>query len=324
MNRRFFLRSALAGSVLATWAPSLSAQPPKTSPMDSPNSPPIIDSHQHIWDLKQFNLPWLAKAGPKLNQSFGVDDFERAAEGLNVQKTVYIEVDVHPEQTLQEAALAVKLCADPSNPIAGAVIGGDPRADGFGAYVERFAGDKCIKGVRMVLHTPDRPPGTCLEPRFVESMTLLGKTELSFDLCMRRDELLTGAQLVAKCPQTQFVLDHCGGIGGAKVDPKTRKLWREGIKAIAGQENVVCKISGLVDELMGEKWTADDLAETVHFCCESFGEDRVLFGGDWPVCLLGGTYKRWVEALRTLVADQSETARRKLFHDNAARIYRLG
>jgi predicted TIM-barrel fold metal-dependent hydrolase len=93
--------------------------------------------------------------------------------------------------------------------------------------------------------------------------------------------------------------------------------------AVAARKNVVCKVSGIVAGAVPGKWTADDLAPAVRHTLEVFGPDRVMFGGDWPVCTLAATYRQWVEALRRIVADRPATEQRKLFHDNALRVYRL-
>ena len=102
-----------------------------------------------------------------------------------------------------------------------------------------------------------------------------------------------------------------------------RGLWSDGMQAGAQLDNVVCKISGIVVTAEKDNWTADTLAENVNFCLDTFGEDRVFFGGDWPVCLLSATYSQWVTALKDIVKDRSPEFQRKLFHDNAERVYRL-
>ncbi|MGC1276492.1 MAG: amidohydrolase family protein [Planctomycetaceae bacterium] len=316
IHRRAFLQSAAAAAGLGVTSPLWTQDSATVA-----STFPIIDSHQHLWDLKQFNLPWLAGAPDTINRSFLVDDFRAAAEGLNVVKTVYMEVDVHPAQQVQEAEFAVELCDDPANIVAGAVIGGYPHEKSFADYIKRFSGVKCVKGVRTVLHG-NRPRGLCLQPEFVDSMKRLGDAGLSFDLCMRPGELLDGAQLASQSPKTTFVLDHCGNIG-AQSDATLRAVWCEGIKAAAAQRNVVCKISGLVDKSAAPEWTVDSFAANVDFCLDTFGEDRVLFGGDWPVCLIRGSYRRWVDALAAIVDNRPETFRKKLFHENAVRIYRL-
>jgi len=312
-TRRDFLRTATAASLAGLSASA-------TARVDA--SPPIVDTHQHLWDLARLDLPWLKGAPQVINRSFVPADFLEATEGLNVVKTVYMEVDVAPEQQVREAEYVIGFCREPGATMAGAVIGGSPQEKPFADYVKRFAAEPAVKGVRTVLHG-GKPRGFCLEPRFVDAMKLLGDAGLSFDLCLRREEVADGAALAAKCPDTAFILDHCGNIGVERRDSAAWRTWADGIKAASDRPNVVCKISGVIDKAGRPDWTADDLAENVNHCLDAFGEDRVVFGGDWPVCLLGGSYRRWVEALTTIVADRPEVLRRKLFHDNAVRVYRL-
>jgi len=117
-----------------------------------------------------------------------------------------------------------------------------------------------------------------------------------------------------------FILDHCGV---PQVKEKRLDPWRAYITEIAQFPNVCCKISGLVAYADPERWTIDDLRLFVEHAIASFGWDRVLFGSDWPVCTLSASYQRWVEALRTITQDAGEVNQKKLFHDNAVRVYRL-
>jgi L-fuconolactonase len=137
---------------------------------------------------------------------------------------------------------------------------------------------------------------------------------------MRPAELPDAATLIDACPGTAFVLDHCGN---ADVRAKDRTRWRADISRIAARKNVACKVSGIVASAKGAPWTADDLAPIVDHVLDAFGPDRVVFGGDWPVCTLAATYRQWVEALRSIVRARPAADQRKLFHDNALRIYRL-
>lgn len=285
--------------------------------------PALIDPHVHIWDLAQFHLPWMEGVPESIKRNFGPDDFVRDTSDLNVERALYMEVDVDPSQQSEEVQFAIELCQSPSNHFVAAVVGGSLLADDFRAYVDRFAGQNAIKGVRTVLHTPERPAGYCLQPKFVDSIRYLGDQGLSFDLCMRRAEIRDAAKLARESPQTLFILDHCGGISGAAHDADTMEDWKQGIATVAGQENIVCKISGIVDPGLGQNWSADQLSERVNVCLDAFGPDRVMFAGDWPVLLMGGSYHQWVEALSTIVADRDEEFRQKLFYDNALRIYRM-
>lgn len=312
-SRRDFLRISTAAGVAAVAGASGAAEDGAVS---------IIDTHLHLWDLSRLDLPWLKGAPEVIKRSFAPADFRQATEGLNVVRTVYMEVDVAPEQQVSEAEYVIGLCREPVSTVAGAVIGGSPQDEGFASYLKQFSSEPAVKGVRTVLHG-GKPRGFCLAPRFVDSMKRLGDAGLSFDLCLRREEIADGAAVAAKCPETAFILDHCGNIGFEPRGSAAWRTWSDGIKAAADRPNVVCKISGVMDKAPGPDWTADDLAENVSFCLDAFGEDRVVFGGDWPVCLIGGTYRRWVEALRQVVADRSDAFRRKLFHDNAVKVYRL-
>src|SRR3954470_14022797 len=109
---------------------------------------PIIDTHLHVWDLERFRLPWLDRAGERLNRSYSVADYAKAVEGLNVTQAVYVEVAVKPEQREAEADYVVELCKARSGPIAAAIIGGNPAAEGFAAYMRRFKGSPVVKGLR--------------------------------------------------------------------------------------------------------------------------------------------------------------------------------
>lgn len=277
---------------------------------------PVVDSHVHIWDLAKIRAPWMEGSG--LERDSRWVEYRQAAAGLNVAKVVYVEIDVAPADHPLEARIAIELCRDPSNAIAGAVIGGRPADEGFAAYIEPLAKEPEVKGLRQVLHG-GTPAGTCIAPEFVRGVRKLGELGLCFDLCMRHGELADGAKLIESAPDTSFVLDHCGNppIFGDLT------AWKRDIDRMAKSPNVVGKVSGLVSQAQGREWSDDDLAPVVLHMLEAFGPDRVLFGSDWPVCTLGAPMTAWVDSLRRITADRPEVERRKLWHDNAVKAYRL-
>lgn len=282
---------------------------------------PIVDTHQHLWDLRRFKLAWMTPGEEPLGKTHGPDEYARATDGLGVVKSVYMEVDVVPEQQADEANYVLDLIRSGKTPMVAAVISGRPNSPGFAAYLDRFKAEPAIKGVRQVLHAPSTPPGYCLDPAFVAGIRALGERGLSFDLCMRSPELPDAAKLIDACPGTRFILDHCGN---ESVLEKDHSRWRRDLAAIASKgDRVVCKVSGIVASAKGHPWTPDDLAPVVNHVLDTFGPDRVMFGGDWPVCTLAATYRQWVEALRSIVKDRPEADQKKLFHDNAIRFYRL-
>ena len=287
---------------------------------------PIIDTHVHLWDLEHVRLAWLNLEGKEdtkgLDQSFFMEEYLQAVESQSVVASVYMEVDVIEEDQQREGEYVLDLCRSRNHPLRAAVIGGYPQAPNFREYIELFAEDTFVKGVRTVLHDPDRPPGMCLAEEFVQGCQLLGELDLSFDLCMRPGELKDAVRLVDRCPQTRFILDHCGNMPVTSTDLKLRRLWEDGIRELAQRDTVTCKISGIVGTARSE-WQPSDLAEVVCFCLDSFGEDRVCFGGDWPVCTLKASYGQWLDALKWIVRDRSPEFQKKLFHDNACCIYKL-
>lgn len=317
VSRRDFLATSAGLGAAALASPVLAGKSKMTLP--------ICDTHLHLWDLSRFKLPWLSgDAVQPINRSFVMSDYAEATSGLNLAKAVYMEVNVHPDDQVGEAEYVIDLCKRDDNPMVGAVIGGSPQSSGFKDYIKPYLDNDYIKGVRTVLHDPDRKQGMCLEPQFVESVRLLGEHGKRFDLCMRPDELLDGAKLADKCPKTRFVVDHCGNLSVQNKDADLRAKWEKGIRELAARPNVICKISGIIVTADRDNWTAADLAPNMNFCMDTFGEDRVMFAGDWPVCTLTAPYRSWAEALKTIVKDRPLAFQKKLFHDNAVKFYELG
>jgi len=316
-NRREFMKTS--GKVVAAGMATSQISTAEAHETNSEKLIPIIDTHQHLWDLKEFQLPWLSGVD-QLNRSYVMSDYLKATAGLNVVKAVYMEVDVHPSLQVKEAEYVIDLCHRGDNPTVAAVISGRPASDGFASYINRYKDSPHIKGVRQVLHPDDVPAGFCLQPSFVRSVRLLGELGMSYDLVMRSDELKDGASLAAACPDTRFILDHCGN---PDVQGKDHANWKRGLDKVAEQKNVICKLSGIVASADPDNWTADDLAPFINTTIDAFGIDRVIFAGDWPVCTLGATFHQWVTALKMIVKSRSERDQRKIFHDNALQFYGL-
>ncbi|MCS6852817.1 MAG: amidohydrolase family protein [Gemmataceae bacterium] len=319
IGRRRALRQ-LAGALAAAAVGSAAARE---------RPPLIIDTHQHLWDLSKQKLPWLDRAPDLLRKTYHLAEYKDATRGLNVQ-AVYMEVDVDPVELAAEAESVLALCRSAKGPTVGAVIGGRPESPGFGDYLRRFKDAPELKGVRRVLHGPQTPAGFCLQDQFVDGVRLLGKLGLSFDLCMRPTELADALRLAERCPETRFVLDHCGNpdlrafrAGGTATPPMhTADAWKSAIDRLARRPNVICKISGIVAQLP----TGGDaalLAPVVNHCLDSFGPERVVFGSDWPVCLTGATLLAWVDMLTEIIAGRSAEDRARLWSKNAQRFYRL-
>ena len=277
----------------------------------------IVDTHQHLWDLDLFHYSWLDSL-PALNRSFRMPDYLEAAKGLNVVKSVHLEADVDVPYMLDETRHLLALADQLDNSLAGIVACGRPESKDFRSYLDKIAGHPRLKGIRRVLHT--QPDEVGQGATFINNVAALSTYGLSFDLCVLARQLPIAINLVSKCPDVVFILDHCGV---PQVKERNLDPWRSYIADIAQFPNVCCKISGLVAYADPERWTAEDLRPFVEHAIASFGWDRLLFGSDWPVCTLSASYQQWVEALRAITQAAGEVNQRKLFHDNAVRVYRL-
>jgi predicted TIM-barrel fold metal-dependent hydrolase len=276
----------------------------------------LVDTHQHLWDLKQFPYSWCAGI-PALNRSFIFSAYAAAASGLNITKTVFMECDVDDPHQLDEARHVQKLAAQ--HPlICGIVASARPEKDDFRAHLEQLAQLPAVRGVRRVLHT--QPDELSASPRFGENIRMLSGFGFTFDLCVLARQLPVAIALVRKCPQVTFVLDHCGV---PDVKGRVFDSWREDIRQLALQQNVLCKVSGLVAYADPATWTANDLQPYVDHVIAAFGWNRVVWGGDWPVCTLSATIAQWVTATHELTKHATEEQRAKLLHRNAERVYRI-
>jgi L-fuconolactonase len=280
---------------------------------------PIVDAHLHLWDPRRFRMTWL-DGNELLDTPYGLPEYREHTAGIDISGMVYLQVDVEPAYGLLEARWVAELAKEDSR--IGAIVAYAPVEHGERArsYLEALvAVDPRVCGVRRLLQG-EGDPEYCLRPDFVRGVEILAEYGLSFDICIKHHQLPGVIELVRRCPGTSFMLDHIAkpDIAAGVLDP-----WREQIRALAALPNVVCKISGAVTEADHRSWTADDLRPYVDHVLECFGEDRVCFGGDWPVVLLASSYRRWVETLDGLTARLTAEAKRKLWAENARSFYRF-
>lgn len=279
---------------------------------------PLVDAHLHLWDPREGRYGWLEEV-PALNRPFLLHDYEKAFGGLNMQKMVFVECGSVPTQHIVEAEWIGQMAN--GEPRLSGIVATAPMEEGraVGASLETLAAMKRVKGIRRNIQD-EAEQGFCLREGFITAVKMLSTLELSFDICIRHHQMEDAIELVRRCPNVQFMLDHMG-----KPDIRHRRLepWKSHMQALACLPNVWCKISGLATEADPEHWRPHDLKPYIDHAIDCFGFERVAYGGDWPVALLATEYGRWVEALQWAVRECSSTEQRKLFHDNAVTFYRL-
>jgi len=278
----------------------------------------IVDTHVHFWDPARLPYPWLAGV-PSLNRAFLPSDYAAQALLPHVAGLVFVECGCDPASSLEEARWVASLAA------------AEPRLHGIvaRAAVERGAAVleeltalseiPLVVGIRRNLES-EADPEFCLSSAFIAGVRELAAFDFSFDLCLRHHQLPAVIELVRRCPEVRFVLDHCGkpAIRDRRLDP-----WREHIRQLAALPNAQCKISGLLTEADLAGWEPPDLRPVVGHVLESFGLERVMLGSDWPVLRLAANHERWLEAVEICLAGVTHEARARLYHANAEAFYRL-
>jgi L-fuconolactonase len=280
---------------------------------------PITDTHVHLLDTRRFSYSWAAGA-PKLGRDWTIADLTARAAPYVIENMVFAEVDVDMPQYMDEA-LWVQSLADQEPRLKGCVACLPlERGAALEPEMERLAKLPVMRGIRrLIQNQPD--PDFAVKPDFVAAVKLLPKYGLSFDICIYHHQFPAVLKLVRQCPDVSFILDHIGkpGIRDGLTEP-----WKAHIRELATMPNVVCKLSGVTTEADHAHWTRDQLRPYIDHVIACFGFDRLMYGGDWPVCELAGEYKTWLGVLDWATAGCTPGERRKLFRDNGIRAYRLG
>jgi predicted TIM-barrel fold metal-dependent hydrolase len=276
----------------------------------------MIDTHLHLIHPERFSYDWTADIPALAGQPFRLEEYRAAAEGCGITESIFMEVDVPWKQAASEAAFFTSLAENPANRISGVIAACRPEHNDFAAHLDATAHPRLV-GYRRVLHT--QPDGLSETSLFRENVALIGKADLTFDLCLLPRQLAAGAALIDACPDTRFILDHCGVPDIASGD---LAFWREQLREISRRPNLACKISGIIAYAGGEI-TADTLRPVVEHAIECFGWDRLVWGSDWPVCNLTRDLATWTRLLDEILSGSSADELARLHHRNAREIYQL-
>ena len=279
---------------------------------------PIVDSHVHLTNPACFTYGWM-KNVPSLNRLVVPEHLFAAAAPVDIEQFVFVEVDVDFPQHLDEAAWVQGISE--SEPKLTGMVASLPLEKGRSIEVEldRLRENTILRAIRRLIQTqPD--PEFCIRPGFIEGLKLLPQYDLAFDICILHHQLPNVIKMVRQCPEVRFVVDHIAkpGIKAGIFDP-----WRADLKELASLPNVVCKISGVATEADHKNWTREQIKPYIAYAVETFGFDRIMYGGDWHVLELVGTYPDWVDIVDWVVEGCTPEEKRKLFRDNAIATYRL-
>ena len=280
----------------------------------------IIDAHHHLWDLADGVPDWLDTDETRaIARPFGVAELAGVTAAAGVQATVLVQTV--PDEAETRAFLATAAGGSAGNPIAAVTGWVDVTSadlDEAVAGLRAGPGGDLLRAIRYgVQDDPD--PGALAAPALVAGTGRLGELGLGFEFLVRPRHL-DGVLLCARAnPGTRFVLDHAGkpDIAGGGFGE-----WADQVAALSAQANVCCKLSGLVTEA-GTDWSVDRLRPYTDHLLATFGPSRLMFGSDWPVCLLAAGYQRWFDAAQDLTAGLPPEERDAVFGGTAAAFYGL-
>jgi L-fuconolactonase len=273
-----------------------------------------IDAHQHFWVYKPEDLPWIPPELPLLRRDYLPEQLAPLLRAGGVDGTVVVQAQHSQRETEWLLQLAER------NPFIRGIVGWlDLRSPRLRGELERLAGKRRLKGLRHILQD-EKEVDFMLGREFTAGIGLLREFGLSYDLVIAPRHLPAAVQLASRFPQQTFILDH---IAKPLIKDGVRSPWDADLRRLAALPNVFCKVSGLVTEADWGKWRAADFAPYLDIVWEAFGPERLMYGSDWPVCLLAGDYPRVQGLAAGYVGALSRDEQQAFWGGVAARVYRL-
>lgn len=275
----------------------------------------VIDAHQHFWNYDPRRHAWINDAMSVLKRDFLPPDLAPVLDSNGVNGTIAVQA----ETSVSETEFLLSL-AQSSKKILGVVGWIDLASKNIETELQNYAGRRKLCGFRHIVQ--DEPDDSyLLREDVIRGIRAIGDCGFTYDILIYPRQLPATIELVQRCPQQQkFVLDHC-----AKPFVKTRQFepWASQIRELAKSPNVFCKLSGLITEADWHSWQPADFRPYLDLVVEAFGPSRLMFGSDWPVCLLAGDYRQVKELIATYLRQFSERDRQMIFGGAAANFYGL-
>ncbi len=273
-----------------------------------------IDAHQHFWRFDPVDYPWINEGVPVLMRDYQPEDLEPELRRSGFDGCIAVQAREKIEESFSLLSLADR------HPFIHGVVGWvDLQAESISRDLSTVAKHPKFVGVRAVLQ--DKADDQLMLRRdFMRGIAALQDFDLAYDLLIFPKHLKPAAELVRRFPNQRFVLDH---IAKPQIHDEDRSQWRDDLRSLSQAPNVYCKLSGLVTEAKARAWRQEDFTPYLDDVWEAFGPDRLMFGSDWPVALLAGSYVEVVGIIQHYLATKSESDQRKVWGDNAARFYRL-
>ena len=274
----------------------------------------IIDSHQHFWNYEPEKHSWIDDEMSVIRRDFLSDDLKKAFDENGVDACVAVQAD----QTTEETDFLISI-AENNNFIKGVVGWVDLRSESIEDDLLKYKKYNVVKGFRHVVQG-EQDHNFMLRPEFLRGVELLGKYDLCYDILIFPHQLGATLELVKKFPNQKFVIDH---IAKPYIKDGFFEGWAVMMREIAKHQNVYCKISGMITEADYKTWTPEQVHPYMKLVLESFGASRVMYGSDWPVCLVAGNYSIVKALVMDFISELSQEQQNAIMGGNAAKFYNL-
>ena len=273
-----------------------------------------IDAHQHFWQYNAVRHSWITEEMSLLKRDFMPENLEEERKANNIDATIAVQADQSEEETLFLLQLAQRY---PS--IAGVVGWVDLCSPHAAKRLKHFSQFDKLRGFRHIAQ--DEPDDHFLvRPNFLRGIALLREFGFTYDVLIYPEQLPAALELVSQFPEQKFVIDH---IAKPEIKMRSRAGWAALMQNIAAMPNVYCKLSGLVTEADWKNWKKEDFRPYLDVVFSAFGTKRLMFGSDWPVCLLAASYQQVADIIEDYVQGFAADIKDKIFGDNAADFYQL-
>jgi L-fuconolactonase len=272
-----------------------------------------IDSHQHFWNYDSVRHDWINDEMKVLKQDYFPENLSPILQQNKIDGCVAVQAD----QSERETEFLLELAEQ--NPFIKGVVGWvDFRSDKIEDQLDYYSQFKKLKGFRHVVQ--GEPAGFLSQKKFLAGIGLLEKHNLTYDVLIYHYQLSEAIAFVRHFPNQKFVVDHL-----AKPDIKQQEFinWSKGMKQLASFENVFCKLSGFTTEAKWNSWKPEDFTPYFDFALDNFGVKRLMYGSDWPVCLLASSYKSQLHLVENFISKLSISEKQQIMGGNAIDFYNL-
>ena len=273
-----------------------------------------IDSHQHFWKYEAVKHSWIDDEMAVIRRDFLPSDLAKAYKENGIDGCVAVQAD----QTLEETDFLIDL-ASKNSFIKGIVGWVDLRADNIEEVLEKYSKHTIVKGFRHVVQG-EADHNFLLRPNFLRGISALEKYNFTYDILVFPHQLGAVLEFVQRFPNQKFVIDH---IAKPYIKDGFFEGWASQMKVIAKHKNVFCKVSGMITEADYKTWTEEELNPYLDLVFNAFGTERIIFGSDWPVCLVAGNYKEVKNIVTNYISRFSETEQKAVMGENAIKFYNL-